>query len=113
MDLKSYYRKIRDAEASIPEEHVVVASHATADGGRAGVLTEVPRAIAARLLVEGAAEIAPREQATAFRERRLALHQEEEARRAASRIQVTVISDADARALAGAERIPERKRKQA
>ncbi len=101
MDLKAYYRKLREAEAGISEEHAVVASHATGDGGREGVLTEVPRAVAARLIVQGSAELASPEQAAAFRERMFERHRNEEARRTAARIQVSVISEAEARALGG------------
>lgn len=113
MDLKAYYRKLRDAEAGIAEKYTVIVSRATEDGGREGVLTEVPRAVAARLIVQGAAELASPAQAAAFRERMRVCYEEEEARRAAARIQVSVISDADARVLAGADRAPERKRKRA
>ena len=47
MDLRAYYRKLREVEASISEEHVVLVSLATPEGGKPGVRTEAPRAIAA------------------------------------------------------------------
>ncbi len=102
MDLKNYYRRIREVEAAIAEESAILVSRATADGGRAGVLVEAPRAVAARLIAEGAADLAPVEQAEAFREEIRRLHVKEEARRAAARIQVTVVSEAEARALSDA-----------
>ena len=52
MDLRAYYKKVREAEALLTEEHVVVVSCATSEGGRDGVRTEAPRAIAARLIAE-------------------------------------------------------------
>lgn len=60
MDLKMYYEKVRETKAKIASEYVVVASLETPDGGKAGVLTEVPRALAARMFVDGLAEpVAP------------------------------------------------------
>ena len=67
MDLRAYYQTIRRIEGEIREESVVIVSAATPDGGRAGVLTEVPRAVAARLVVEQKAELASEEAAAKFR----------------------------------------------
>lgn len=111
MDLRAYYRTIREIEAGIPGECAVIVSRATPDGGREGVLTEAPRTVAARLIAEGAATLASIEQAAAFRERMQALCAEEAARQAAARIQVNIISEADARLLAGTERPSDRKRR--
>lgn len=97
MDLRNYYRKIREARAGIPEEWPVLVSRATPEGGRAGVLLEASREVAARMMVEGTAELATPQQATAFREQLRRMQAEEEARRAAARIQVNVITEADAR----------------
>jgi len=102
MDLKSYYRRMREVEAEIPEESVVLVSRATPDGGRAGLLVEAPRAVAARLIAEGAAERAPAPQAAEFRKGLQAARVQEEGRRAAARIQVSVITEAEARALSEA-----------
>lgn len=80
MDLKVYYRKIREIEAGLPEGDVVVASLETSDGGRAGVCNEVSRTLAARLLVEGKARLASDDETSAFkklvRERSLRAKQE-------------------------------------
>ena len=97
MDLRNYYRKIREARAGIPEEWPVLVSRATPEGGRAGVLLEASREVAARMMVEGTAQLATPQQATAFREQLHRMQAEEEARRAAARIQVNVITEADAR----------------
>ena len=67
MDLRAYYQKIRRIEAGIPEEGVVVVSRETPDGGRAGVLVDVPRAVAARLIADEKADLAPAEDAAGFR----------------------------------------------
>ncbi len=95
MDLRVYYKTLRQIEAGLPED-VVVSSKATPDGGKEGVLTEVPRRIAARLIVEGSAELAKEAEASAFRARAAEAKRLADQRAAAGRLQVTVISEADA-----------------
>jgi hypothetical protein len=68
MDLRAYYEKIRKIEASIDAIFAVVISRATPDGGRVGIKTELPRAIAARLIADGKADLASSEDAGRFRE---------------------------------------------
>jgi hypothetical protein len=67
MDLRAYYQKIRNIEADLRDPAVVIVSRATPDGGRAGVNTQVPRALAARMIVEEKADLATPEEAEAFR----------------------------------------------
>jgi len=62
MDLRIYYQKIRDVESSIAGADAVVVSCSTPEGGRAGVLCEVPRAVAAKLVVDGKARLATEEE---------------------------------------------------
>jgi hypothetical protein len=104
MDLRAYYRKLREMEASITEDFPVVKSLATEEGGRAGRLTEVPRVVAARMLIEGSAELATAEESRDFRVAvKLALEAEEQ-RRQASQIQFTILSEADLQSLQRAPR---------
>ncbi len=70
MDLRAYFQKIRKVESELAEPFVVVVSRETADGGKPGVKTEVPRALAARLIVEDLAALASPEEAEAFRSER-------------------------------------------
>jgi hypothetical protein len=93
MDLKVYYQKLRQVEGSIAEPYVVIASLVTPDGGRAGVLTEVPRALAAKLIVEGGARQAGEVETREFRERVAEAKRLAEQSAAANRIQVSVISE--------------------
>ncbi len=44
MDLRSYYRKVREAEAALTGEHFVMVSLETPEGGKEGVRTEASRA---------------------------------------------------------------------
>jgi len=102
MDLKIYYQKLRKLEREIPEEHLVVVSQETPDGGRADHKTEVTRSVAAMMILEGRARVATKEEAAQFyktlsEQRRLA-----EQAVLAERVQVNVISDADVRAIRGA-----------
>ncbi len=57
MNLRVYYQRIQEVEANIREAFVTVVSRATPDGGKAGMKTDVPRRVAARLVVEGKAEL--------------------------------------------------------
>ena len=66
MDLLAYYEKIRKIEALIETVFAVVTSRTTPDGGQAGVKTELPRALAARLIAEGKADLANPEEAAQF-----------------------------------------------
>jgi len=104
MDLKSYYRKVREIEASIEGAFPVIKSLATEDGGNAGQLTEVTRAIAARMVNDGIAELASAEEVGDFRRRNDEALKQEEQRRRAAEIQFTILSEADLRTLQGAAR---------
>ncbi len=101
MDLKIYYQKLRQTEAALTEPEVVIASLETSDGGREGVLSEVGRAVAAKMIVEGRGRLATGEEVAAFREQTAEAKRQAEQAAAARRMQVTVISEADLRALRG------------
>ncbi len=66
MDLRAYYQKIRKLEADLPGPFVVVVSRETADGGKPGVMTEAPRGLAAKLIVDERATLASPEQTAEF-----------------------------------------------
>ena len=91
MNLKAYYQKIREVEHTLPEPFAVLASHATADGGREGVLMEVPSPIAAKMITDGRAHLVSADEARDFRQKT------QEAKRAvddealANKMQVTLV----------------------
>jgi len=91
MDMRSYYKKVREADAELTGEHFVMVSLETSEGGKAGVRTEVPRGIAAKLIAEVRARVATEGESQEFheanREARV-LHEQDEA---AKRVQVMVI----------------------
>ena len=68
MDMRTFFQKIKQVETAIPDEFVIVVSLETPDGGKPGVMTEVVRSRAARLVVEGRARLASVEEACEFRQ---------------------------------------------
>ena len=94
MDLRAFYQKMRKVEQEIPSKHVVVVSHETADGGKAGRKTEVPREIAARIIVEDRARLATQEESDAYHAAQDEARKAAEQEAAANRMQVNLISDA-------------------
>jgi hypothetical protein len=66
MDVRIFFQKVRQIEAAITKPHAVVMSLETPDGGRAGVMTEVSRTIAARLVADNKARLASDEESNEF-----------------------------------------------
>jgi len=97
MDLKVFYQKLKKIEQEISEAHVLVVSHETPDGGKAGRTTEVSRAAAARLILEGRARLATPEETTEYRQTMEQARQEAEHRAMAQKIQVNVVSEGEFR----------------
>jgi hypothetical protein len=91
MDLRAYYSKLREIEAAMPTPQVVLVSLATPDGGKPGVVTEVPTPIAARMVVEGSARQATEAEASAFHEQHASARQAAEDAAVAQRLQVVVV----------------------
>jgi hypothetical protein len=91
MDLRAYYRKVRETEATMSSPDVVVVSLATPDGGKPGVVSEVPTPIGARMVVEGSARLASEAEGSAFHERHATARKAAEDAEAASRLQVVVV----------------------
>ena len=107
MDLTLYYNKIREQERDISEEFPVIVSNETGDGGKAGHLTEVPREVAARLVVQGVARLAAPEQREAFRAAQAAAVRSFEEVAAAGRVQFSVMPTADLDRLKTAAKLQE------
>jgi hypothetical protein len=99
MDLRTYYQKIRDTEATIPTQYVVVISRATDNGGKSGVPMEVSREVAAKMIVEGSAVLATADQATAFAVKQAAAQKAAQEAAAAAKVSVTVVSSDDLKKL--------------
>jgi len=95
VDLKQYFRKIRDLEATLTEEYPIVVSRETSEGGKAGQIAEVSRANAARLIIDGRAALATDEQKRQYRDEQELAKQAAERAELAKRVQVAILSEAD------------------
>jgi hypothetical protein len=108
MNLRLFYQKLRKIEQEITDAHVMVVSHETSDGGRAGQKSEVSRSNAARLILEGRARLAGAEEVAEYRAAMEQARQEADQRTMAQKIQVNVVSEGDFRAMKNASR-PEKR----
>jgi hypothetical protein len=97
VDLRSYYKKVREAEATLTGNEAVLVSLATSEGGKEGVRTEAPCAIAARLIAEGRARIATEEEAAEFRRGLREGREQYEQDEAARRVQIVMVPAKDVR----------------
>src|SRR5882672_1941892 len=70
MNMRTYYQKIRDIEQAILEPVVILESNETADGGKEGLLTEVPKRLAAKMIVDGRARLANEQPTREFHEKK-------------------------------------------
>ena len=95
MSLRSYYKKVREAEAALRGEDIVVVSLATSEGGKEGVRTETPRGVAAKLIAEGRAREATDTERAEFREGLRDARIQYELDEAARRVQVVVLPAQD------------------
>ncbi|MCX6633378.1 MAG: hypothetical protein NTW28_37765 [Candidatus Solibacter sp.] len=95
MDLQVYYQKIRELETKIADEFPLMVSMEMADGGKSGTRTEVPRRLAAKLLVEGQARLASKDEAKAHRDGLAEARRMAERAAAAARVQLTVLSTSE------------------
>jgi hypothetical protein len=95
MDLRSYYMKVREVEAQLKGEHLVVVSLATPEGGKEGVRTEVQRKLAAQMIAEGRARLATDEETEEFHQAHADAKRQQELDEAARRVQVVVIPQQD------------------
>jgi hypothetical protein len=101
MDLKLYYQKIRDLEQDLKAVYAVVVSLETPDGGTAGLKTEVSARAAAMMIVDGRARVASSEEDREFQEQKLEAKRVADHIEASKRMQITVVSESDLRALKG------------
>jgi hypothetical protein len=99
MDVRAFYQKVRQVAGTIAEAYAVVISFSTPDGGREGIASEVARTLAALLVVEGKARLATAEEVSDFRSRAAEAKAAADQLAAAGKVQFTVLSEADFRAL--------------
>ncbi len=95
MNLKAYYQRIRDLEHSLLAPFVVLVSQSTPDGGKEGLLTEVPRQLAAKMIADGRAHLANDDEARDFRHRAAEAKRAADEEAMASKMQVTIVPTAE------------------
>jgi hypothetical protein len=102
VDIRAYFEKLHRTEQSLTGHEIVVVSEATPDGGKPGIISEIHRQAAAKLITEGRARLASDEEVASFREATERAIAKAEHARLAQKVQVTVLSDHDFRQLKSA-----------
>ncbi|MBV9763123.1 MAG: hypothetical protein JO340_21350 [Acidobacteriaceae bacterium] len=95
MDLKQYFRRLREIENGIADSYVLIASLETPDGGKAGMVTEVSRYTAAKMIIEGRAVLATEKQKEAHAAQQEAVRKAAEKAAMAKRVQLAILADPD------------------
>lgn len=103
MDLKTYYKNIRDVESRLTTPFLVLYSLDTPEGGKSGRTAEVERLVAARLITEGRCRVASPEEAAAFYREQKDARREAEAIESAQRMHVVVMPQPDVQPKRGKE----------
>jgi hypothetical protein len=93
VDLRQYFKKIRETEAALAEPFPLIVSLETPEGGKSGVISEVSRELAAKMFVEGRAALANEHERHAYYERQAATKKAAEKADLARRVQVAIITD--------------------
>jgi hypothetical protein len=100
MDLRQFYKKMREVESSLQQPYVMVTSVETSEGGKPGVVSEVTREVAAMLIVSGRAVVANEGEIESYRASQVEARQALETAELAKRLQVAIITDPEGK-LAG------------
>lgn len=93
MDLRGFFKKVKEVERKIAEKEAYVMSLATPDGGLEGVITLVARRTAAQLVVDGKARLASEVEVAAFVAAELVKRLAHQRQVAARQVQVHLVSD--------------------
>jgi hypothetical protein len=97
MDLKGYFKKVRELEEQFPGKDVLVISRATPDGGKEGVATLAPKRLACQLIVDGKARAASEAEAAAYEKEQAARRSQAVEEEMASRVHVQIVTDRESR----------------
>ena len=102
MDLRVYFQKVKQIEENIEGAYAVIVSHETSDGGLPGMFTEVHKASAAKLVVEGKARMATIDETNAFQQAKVLAKDESDQAAQAGRVQLNLVSDSEMKAIKSA-----------
>src|SRR5579871_6147705 len=101
MDLQVFYRKIRETIDKIEGLCAIVVSLESPDGGKAGVKTEVPKHIAAKMIIDGLARLASADEIRDFLAEKAEAKRKADQATAASRVQFVVMPPSEQRVSKG------------
>jgi hypothetical protein len=93
VDLKQYFRRMREIESTIVESFPLVVSLETPDGGKPGMVTEVSRATAAKMIIEGRAVLANETEKENYERQQAAARKAAEKAELAKRVQVAILAN--------------------
>jgi hypothetical protein len=93
VDLRQYFKKLRETEGGLAEQFPLIVSLETPEGGKSGVVSEVSRELAAKMLVEGRAALANEAEKQAYYDRQAAMKQAAERADLSRRLQVAIVTD--------------------
>jgi len=99
MNLKDYYREIDAQLAAIPTNFVYVVSLPTPNGGREGVVSEVNRPTAAKLIVEKLARLLTPEEVEQMAAERAEKQRQKDVEALQERVRMTRLAEEELRAL--------------
>jgi hypothetical protein len=95
VDLRQYFKKIRDTESGLADSFPLVVSLETSDGGKAGTVMEVTREQAAKLIVENCARLANDAEKKAYFDKQASEKKAADRAEMARRVQVTILGQQD------------------
>jgi hypothetical protein len=93
MELKNYFKKIKETETSLDQEFPLIVSLETSNGGKPGTVMEVSRQQAAKAIVEGRAVLANDEQKQSYLKQESARRAAVEKAELSRRVQIAIISE--------------------
>jgi hypothetical protein len=93
VDLRRYFRKMREIESELIEEYPMIVSLETSDGGKPGLVSEVVREAAAKMIVEGKAALASESEREAYRKEQAKTKAASRKAELARRLQVAIVAD--------------------
>jgi hypothetical protein len=95
VDLRQYFKKLRDTENGLADRYPLVVSLETSDGGTAGTVSEVTREQAAKLIVENCARLANEAEKKIYFDKQASEKKAADRAEMARRVQVTIIGQQD------------------
>lgn len=93
MDMKEYYDELKKMESEIEGRDIYVSSLATPDGGKAGIIMQVPKRQGCQMIAGKRARLATEEEVAAFLEAEAEKAARIECQSYAQRVQVQVVAE--------------------